>query len=204
MLITGDFCSIVHIKCFKSHFAGQVLGSSLLSESVSGPSTAAIWIRAVTYLLTVQGVSSGADKGLKQGRVVGSHTLRVSYKGALKDSFAVRVTDMLGGGSSHDILCLKHEIMIQDTWLPFLALPVAFCATTGSHWPARRDWSFPVFLSCLPRPWALWNRSHPPECIRPALAQGQLEVCSFWVRQERISPGIVSKACTWLFSLCYD
>lgn len=52
MSITVDFCSIVHIKRFKSNFAGQVLGSSPSFESVTEPSTAAIWIDAATYLLT--------------------------------------------------------------------------------------------------------------------------------------------------------
>jgi len=52
MIITVDFCSIVHIKCFKSHFAGEVLGYSLSSESVTEARTAAIGIHAATYLLT--------------------------------------------------------------------------------------------------------------------------------------------------------
>lgn len=93
MIITVVFCSIVRIKCFKSHFA--VLGSSVSSESVTEPGSAVVWIHAATYLRTVQDISSGADKGLKWGRMVSSHILRESYKGALKDSFAVRVTNLL-------------------------------------------------------------------------------------------------------------
>lgn len=114
----------------------------------------------------VQNISSGADKVLKWGRMASSHTLGESYRGALKGSFVVRVTNMLGKKTQHhDILCLKHEIMIQDTWIRFLALPVTFCTTTGSHWMLRQDWSVPVYLSCLPRPWALWNRNYSLECV---------------------------------------
>lgn len=154
------------------------------------------WSYVPTY---VQVILSRADRALKgAGRL--ALILWEPYRGPLKDRFAA-ITTVLDKKNNKKKntwhYAPGHLTSIPGSARDFLydhGMPSS-CQAGGGH---------SLLLSCLPRPWAPWSRSHPLECSCLVLAQWQLEVYSFWVRLWSISAGVMSKMCIWLFALCYD